>query len=86
MTCTETHEVGHSQSQVERVFDINADIMVENLFNDSYIAKIIVNDHMKSKDLQPSKIKLNKRDATLQLLPIQNIRQLLRIKKKWLEG
>ena len=32
--------------------------MVENLYNDSLIAKRIVHDHVKSKDLQSSKIKI----------------------------
>ena len=51
----------HSQSQVERVFNINADIMMENLHNDSLIAKRIFCDYMKSKDLQPSKIKITQK-------------------------
>ena len=70
-------------------------MLLENLHNDSFIAKRIVYKHMKSKDPQPSKLrkdilcdKSHKRYVALQLLPSQNIRQLLRIKKKkkWFEG
>ena len=38
-------------------FSTNADIMLENLHNDSFIAKRIVYNHMKSKDPQPSKLR-----------------------------
>ena len=57
----ETHEDGDNQSQIERVFNINADTVVENLNDDSLIAKRIVYDHMKSKELQPSKIKITQK-------------------------
>ena len=51
----------HGQSQDERIFNINADIMVENLQNDSLITKRIFYDHMKSKDLQPSKTEITQK-------------------------
>ena len=86
MTCTETHEVGHSQSQIERVFDINADIMVENLFNDSYIVKRIVNDHLKSKDLQPSKVKITQKIRYSSITAYSKYKAALENTKKMVGG
>lgn len=60
----------HGQSQVQIFFSTNADMLLENLHNDSFIAKRIVYNHMKSKDPQPSK--LRKRYSMRQIT--QNIR------------
>ena len=45
--------LSHGQSQVERVFNINDDIMVENMHNDSLIAQIMVYNHRKCNNFQP---------------------------------
>ena len=45
--------LSHGQSQVERGFNINDDIMVENLHNGLLIAQRIVYDHMKRNNFEP---------------------------------
>ena len=45
--------LSHGQCQVERGFNINDDIMVENMHSDSLIAQRIVYNHMKCNDFQP---------------------------------
>ena len=44
--------LSHSQSQVERGFNINDDIIVENMHNNSFIAQRNVYDHMKCNNFQ----------------------------------
>ena len=78
----ETHKNSHRQSQVERFFNINADIMVENLHDDSLIAKRIVYDHMKSKDLQPSKIKITQKICGSSITACSKCKAALENKKK----
>ena len=45
--------LSHGQSQVERCVNINDDIMVENMHNDSLIVQRIVYDQLKCSNFQP---------------------------------
>ena len=56
--------------------------MVENLHDDSLIAKRIVYDHMKSKDLQPSKIKITQKICGSSITACSKYKAGLENKKK----
>ena len=62
-------------------------MMVENLHNDSLIAKRIVYDHMKSKDLKPSKIEITQKMQCSSITAYSNYKAALDINKKrnWFE-
>ena len=56
--------LSHGQSQVLRGFNINDDVMVENMHNDSLIAQRIVFDHMKCNNFQPHNYEIGQKLCT----------------------
>ena len=61
MVMTFLFTLSHGQSQVERGFNINDDIMVENLHNGLLIAQRIVYDHMKCNNFEPQNYEIGQK-------------------------
>ena len=50
--------LSHGQTQVERGFSINSELLVDNLSNESLIAQRIITDHMRQKGLQSHEVNI----------------------------
>ena len=50
----------HGQADVERGFNVNKELLVENMQEESLISQRRVHDHMKSNNIEPHTIKITK--------------------------
>ena len=74
--------MSHGQSQVERGFNINGDIIVENMRKESLIAQRSVYDHMKSNGLEAHTISIDKELQCSTLTSYSKYKNALQEKKQ----